>query len=120
VADTPDGSLGRDIFGFFTEAPLKTTALDLGPSAQPAAPVGAVSLTAFGDAMKSQASVAALKSAGRYASFVLQLECGHCGYKSPVETQEGEFERQCYSCGTVNKTRRGTINVLTSSGFVEI
>jgi transposase-like protein len=68
----------------------------------------------------SQSMVALLKSTGQYASFVLQMECGHCGYKSPVETKGGSFERQRYACGTVNKTQRGKINVMTQSGFVAI
>ncbi|MDR1747031.1 MAG: DUF805 domain-containing protein [Tannerella sp.] len=120
VVDTPDGSLGRDRFGFFTEAPIKSNGICLEPDSDKAATVDALSLTAFGDAVKSQSSVAILKSQGQYASFMLEMECGHCGYKSPVETKEGDFERQCYSCGTVNRTRRGKITVMTPFGMAEI
>jgi len=120
VVDTPDGSLGRDRFGFFTEAPIKSNGICLEPDSDKAATVDALSLTVFGDAVKSQSSVAILKSQGQYASFMLEMECGHCGYKSPVETKEGDFERQCYSCGTVNRTRRGKITVMTPFGIAEI
>ena len=120
VVDTPDGSLGRDIWGFYTEAPLKTGGLKLETSVKKTEPAASLSLTAFGDAMKSQGTVALLKSSGQYAAFVLQMECGQCGYKSPVETTEGEFERQCYACGAVNKNQRATISVMTRSGMVKI
>jgi hypothetical protein len=124
VVDTPDGSLGRDIFGFYTEAPIKTSGIRLESDPGTTAQVSALSLTAFGDtigdAMKSQASVAALKAAGQYASFVLQLECGDCLYKSPVETEEGFFKRQCYACGAPNEVQRGQILVMTHSGQVAI
>jgi len=70
--------------------------------------------------MKGQTAVAQLKSAGQYAAFVLLLECGHCGYKSPVETKAGDFERQCYACGAINKSHRGTINVFLGSKMVQL
>jgi uncharacterized membrane protein YhaH (DUF805 family) len=120
VVDTPDGSLGRDIFGFYTEKPLKSSGIAVVKPNDKVATVDALSLTAFGDAMKNQSSVAMLKSTGQYANFVLQMECGHCGYKSPVETVEGQFDRQCYSCGTINHTTRGKIIVGTQRGLVEI
>ncbi len=120
VVETPDGALGRDMFGFYTEAPTKTSRLTLETSAPVRDQVESVSLTAFGDAMKSQTSVAQLKSAGQYATFVLLLECGHCGYKSPVETEAGDFERQCYACGAINKSHRATINVFVGSKMVQI
>jgi hypothetical protein len=120
IVDTPDGSLGRDIFGFYTEAPIKNSGISLETTGTATTHVESLSLTAFGDAMKSQGSVASLKSMEQYASFVLQMECGHCGYKSPVETKEGRFERQCYACGAVNETQRGQIKVMTQAGLVEI
>jgi hypothetical protein len=120
AVETPDGTLGRDTFGFYTEAPIKTNGLRLETSAPAPGPVDSVSLTAFGDAMMSQTAVAQLKSAGEYAVFVLLLECGHCGYKSPVETKAGDIERQCYACGAVNRTHRGTINVFVGSKMVQI
>lgn len=120
TVDTPDGALGRDIFGFYTEAPIKTGGLVLETSAPASKTVQAVSLTAFGDAMKSQTAVAQLKQAGRYANFVLLMECGRCGYKSPVETQEGDMERQCYCCGATNACFRASINVFLGSNMVNI
>lgn len=120
VVETPDGTLGRDILGFYTEAPLKTSRLRIESSSPIPGPVECVSLTASGDALKSQASVAQLKSTGQYASFMLLLECGHCSYRSPVETEPGEFERQCYACGALNKCQRGNINVYVGSMSVQI
>lgn len=121
AVETPDGTLGRDMFGFYTEAAIKTSGLRLETSAPvPGPPVESVSLTAFGDAMKSHTAVAQLKEAGEYAAVVLLLECGHCGYKSPVETKAGDFERQCYACGAMNKSQRGTINVFLGSKVVQI
>lgn len=120
AVETPDGTLGRDMFGFYTEVPIKTSGLRLETSAPVRGLVESVSLTAFGDAMKSQTAVAQVKSAGQYAAFVLLLECGHCGYKSPVETKAGDLERQCYACGATNKSHRGTINLFLGSKMVQI
>jgi hypothetical protein len=120
VVETPDGTLCRDVFGFYTEAPIKTAGLKLATSAPSQDTVEPVSLTAYGDPMKSQASVAQLKSQGQYANFVLMMECGHCGYKSPVETQAGEIDRECYCCGATNKGFRGPITVFAGSSAVEI
>jgi hypothetical protein len=120
VVETPDGVLGRDTLGFYTEAPLKTSGLKLEASAPVPDPVESDSLTAFGDAMKSQTVVAQLKSSGQYAAFILLLECGHCSYKSPVETTAGEFERQCYACGATNKSSRATISIYLGSKKVQI
>ncbi|MDR2567093.1 MAG: hypothetical protein LBC97_13760 [Bifidobacteriaceae bacterium] len=121
LVDTPDGTLGRDMVGFFTEARIKTSGLRLpGTSPAPGAPVESKSLTSGGDSMKGPFGVAMLKSAGEYATLVLLMECGQCGYKSPVETTEGSFDRQCYACGTVNHTKRGNIQVMTPRGPVQI
>ncbi|MDR0594548.1 MAG: hypothetical protein LBG60_15130 [Bifidobacteriaceae bacterium] len=120
VCETPDGALGRDIIGFYTEAPLKTSGITPDAPAADQSPVRASSLKAFGDGVKSQYSVATLKSIGDYAAFVLQMECGRCGYQSPVETERGTFQRQCYACGTVNTVQRGRIQVITQSGPVDI
>jgi hypothetical protein len=120
VVDTPDGSLGRDLNGFYTEKPLKINNIQLESNIEQIGLVKSVSLTDFGNGYNNQLSAATLKSRGQYASLVLLMECGRCAYKSPVETAKGEFERQCYACGAVNRTRRGAINVMTSSGFVEI
>lgn len=120
AVETPNGTLGRDMVGFDTEAPIKTSGLRLETATPMPGPVESVSLTAFGDAMKSHTMVAHLKSAGEYAAVVLLLECGHCGYKSPVETKAGDFERQCYACGATNKSSRGTINIYLGSKMVQI
>jgi HEAT repeat protein len=120
IVETPDGALCRDMLGFYTEGPIKTSGLTLHTSQPASDTVESLSLTAFGDAMKSQASVAQLKQQGNYANFILLMECGRCGYKSPVETQAGPMERECYCCGATNKTTRGTINVMLGSGMAEI
>jgi uncharacterized membrane protein YhaH (DUF805 family) len=120
VVDTPDGSLGRDLHGFYTEARIKSHGILPETHDNRIKLASALSLTAFGNVVQNQSSVALLKSVGQYASFILQMECGHCGYSSPVETIEGDFERQCYACGTVNKTQRGQIQVYTPQGIVAI
>ena len=120
TVETPDGALCRDMFGFYTEGPIKTSRLTLHTSEPVSDTVESLSLTAYGDAMKSQLSVAQLKQRGNYANFILLMECGHCGYKSPVETQAGAMERECYCCGATNKTSRGNINVMVGSGTAEI
>lgn len=116
VVETPDGTLGRDMLGFYTEAPIGTKDLHLEvPAAEKT--VDSQSLTAFGDhAFKSQGMVAMLQSRGQYARFVLLMECGRCGYKSPVETVAGPMERQCYCCGAMNTTTRAPITVYGGSG----
>jgi hypothetical protein len=108
--------------GFFTEAPLKTRGLKThyrcyGTSG---GSVGAQSLKDYGEMLKVQSAVAALKASGQYARYVLMMSCGQCGYESPVETQEGDMERECYFCGTNNQTRRGAINVFTAQGLVKL
>jgi len=120
VVETPDGNLGRDIFGFYTEAPLKHSGIYLETDTNKTTPVETLSLTAFGDNVGNQGTVAFVKFTGEYAKLVLLMECGHCGYKSPVETEAGELERQCYACGTVNIIRRDNIAVVTPSDFVPI
>jgi hypothetical protein len=120
TVETPDGALSRDMFGFYTEAPLKTSGLTLLTSEPVSDTVESLSLTAYGDPMKSQLSVAQLKLQGHYANFILLMECGRGGYKSPVETQPGPMERECYCCGAKNKTSRGTITVALGSTSVEI
>lgn len=121
TVETPDGALGRDALGFYTEAPLKTHGLSLLPSVPEPVTVGSMSLTAYGDdPMRSQLVVAQLKQQRQYANFVLLMECGRCGYKSPVETSAGEMERQCYCCGAVNRTHRASVSVATPYGMVDI
>jgi len=121
LVDTPDGSLGRDMNDYFTEAPLKTKDLKIGsPSARPGT-VEFSSLRAFGDPFKNQSCVAQLKAAGRYSRLILLMECGRCGYQSPVETEAGPLARECYCCGAENTGERGSVNVVSGDGrFVEI
>ena len=123
LVDTPDGTLGRDTVGFFTESPLKTKGLQTnyrsyGKSGES---VESQSLMNFdGDVVKTQSTVAALKAAGQYASLILMMKCGQCGYESPIETQEGGMDRECYFCGTNNKTHRMGVNVFTAQGMVKL
>ena len=116
AVDAPDGRLGRDMNGFFTDGPLKTKDLQLATTAPVPAPVEFESLTDPGNAMANQSVVANLKQQGQYAKFILEMECGHCGYKSPVETEGGDLTRQCYCCGADNTGTRGTINVFVGNG----
>jgi hypothetical protein len=121
AVDTPDGSLGRDVNGFYTEAPLKTSGLRLLTSAAVRAPVEFSSLTLFGDMMANQSVVASMKQQGQYTRFILQMECGRCGYKSPIESVSGNLTRQCYCCGAKNSGTRGSIDVVGPNGqMVEI
>jgi len=116
TVDTPDGSLGCDMNGYYTEAPLKTKNLRL---AAPPAVSGTVefsSLKMFGDGFQNQSVVASLKQAGKYARLVLLMECGRCGYQSPVETQAGSLVRECYCCGANNTGSRGSVSVIVSGG----
>jgi hypothetical protein len=116
TVETPDGSLGRDMNGFYTDGPLKTSGLRLATSAPVPAPTGFEGLTDPGNAIANQSVVANLKQQGQYAKFILQMECGRCGYKSPVETEGGDLTRQCYACGAENTGMRGTINVFVGNG----
>ncbi|MFA5336984.1 MAG: hypothetical protein WC330_01465 [Candidatus Omnitrophota bacterium] len=111
VVITPDGSLGRDIQGFYTEAPIKTKNILVEISGVRQKAVESLSLTGFGDMIANHNTVAQLKSQGQYARLVLQMKCGQCGYESPIETEPGSFVRECYCCGTENKCSRGSITV---------
>jgi hypothetical protein len=117
---TPDGSLGRDIQGYYTEAPIKTKKIVVSSPRSTSEAVECGSLMGFGDIMANQTTIAHLKSTGNYAQLILQMECGHCGYESPVETQPGSFTRECYCCGAENKVQRGNVNVFMGSRMVEI
>ena len=120
LVDTPDGTLGRDINGFFTEAPIKSTNLKIDNPCGKTGSVQAQSLMGFGNMMNNQNSVALQQMNGQYAKLILMMKCGQCGYESPVETVSGDMERQCYSCGTNNKTFRGIISVYTPMGAMEV
>jgi hypothetical protein len=120
TVDTPDGPLGRDTLGFYTEGPIKTKNLALETEFVHSDPVECSSLTCYGDIMKSGTTVAQLRKSGQYAQLVLLMKCGRCGYESPVETQAGSSVRQCYCCGTANKCQRGEINVFLGSSMVKV
>ncbi len=120
VVATPDGSIGRDINGLYTEAPLKTKNLIVECRSDSTQVVEFLSLKGFGDDFINQQTIAYLKVNGKYSRFILLMECGHCGYQSPIETQPGSLLRECYCCGTKNTGSRATINVFTHSGIVEI
>ena len=120
LVDTADGTLGRDINGFFTEAAIKTKSLNVSAPSGQADTVQAQSLLGFGDMIKNQTSVAHLKMTGEYAKLILMMKCGQCGYESPIETVAGDMERQCYACGANNKAHRGRISVHTERGAIEV
>ena len=120
LVDTPDGTLGMDINGFFTEAPIKTANLKIDNPCGKTESAQAQSLTGFGNMMNNQNSVALQKLHGQYAKLILLMKCGQCGYESPIETVAGNMERECYSCGTNNRTHRGKITVFMESGAVEV
>jgi len=119
VVETPDGNLCRDINALYTEAPLKTRNLRVGVRRENAAEVQCLSLTDFGDMMANQRNTAITKTQG-YAKLILLMECGACGYKSPVETEPGAMLRECYCCGATNKTSRGSVTVYLGTNMVEI
>lgn len=121
VVDTPDGSLGRDMNGYYTEAPLKTKNLKVASQSARPGTVEFSSLTdTFGEPMVQMSTVASQQKTGQYARLVLLMECGHCGYQSPVETQAGPFVRECYCCGAENKGERGTLTVFLGGSMVRI
>ena len=120
VVDTPDGSLGRDINGYYTEAQIKTKGLIVESRLSKSETVEFLSLNGFGDMLANQTTVAQLKKSGQYARLVLFMKCGHCGYESLVETLPGELVRECYCCGVTNKGHRGGMTIFMGSSKVEI
>lgn len=120
VVTTPDGSFGRDIQGFYTEASIKTKNIALEVSGVKQNAVESSSLMGFGNMLANQQTVAQLKSQGQYAKLILQMKCGKCGYESPIETEPGSFSRECYCCGIENKCQRGNVNVFLGSRKIEI
>lgn len=120
MVDTPKGSLGRDMQGYYTESPLKTENLIVEFRQDESEAVEFLSLKGFGDVFANQNSVAFLKKNGEYSQLVLFMKCGYCGYESPVETQPGSLIRECYCCGVKNNGRRGSVNVFLDSSMVEI
>lgn len=120
VVDTPDGSLGRDNQGFYTEAPLNTENLAVESRRGKPESVEFLSLKDSDNMVANPRSVAILKQQGQYARLVLLMKCGECGYESPVETQAGELVRECYCCGTTNQGSRAAVNLFLGSSMVQI
>ncbi len=120
VVDTQNGSLCRDINGYYTEASIKTKNLIFESRCEKSETVNFSSLTGFGDMQANQMTVAHLKKTGQYSKLVLLMKCGNCGYQSPIETQPGTLIRECYCCGVENKGHRGTITMFIGSSKVEI
>ena len=120
VVETPDGSLGRDMNGFYTEAPIRTDNLRVECKRDNTpAEVQCLSLTDFGNTMENQRNTAITKTQG-YAKLILLMECGACGYKSPIETEAGSLVRQCYCCGTKNTASRAPVSVFLGTRPVDI
>jgi hypothetical protein len=120
VVETPDGTLGRDVNGYYTEAPIRTHNLRVQARCDKTETVELVSLKGFGNEVANLNCAAFLKKSGQYSRLVLLMKCGNCGYESPVETQAGTLVRECYCCGVKNKGHRGSVNVFIGSGTVEI
>jgi hypothetical protein len=122
TVQTPDGSVCRDKIGFYSIAPIKSEniVLDL-PRGKPEI-VDFESLKDFDETTHISIlnTVAYLKQSGEYAKLVLLMKCGKCGYESPIETQAGILERECYCCGAKNKGERGNINVFVRGIIVQI
>lgn len=120
VVETPDGSLGRDMNGFYTEAPIKTENLCVECKRESApSEVQCLSLKDFGNMIENQRNTAITKTQG-YATLILLMKCAACGYESPIETEAGSMVRQCYCCGTRNKASRAGVTVFLGSRQVEI
>ena len=109
IVETPDGNLGRDCEGFYTEAPLRTSGLQLKAKDGVGTDVEFESMVFPGNMMLAAQMVAQLRAAGGYAKLVFMMKCGRCGYESPVEAEAGEFTCQCYKCGATNGGTRATI-----------
>ena len=120
VVNTPDGSLGRDLQGYYTEAPIKMKNIIVESGCGKSEAVQFSSLKDFGNKFANQTTVAHLKSVGKYSRLILLMKCGHCGYESPVETQPGSLVRECYCCGAENRGHRGEINIILGSHTVGI
>jgi hypothetical protein len=95
VVETPDGTLGRDMNGFYTEAAIKTKDIVVESRQTNLETVECSSLMGFGNINQNHTAVAQITETGQYAKVVLLMKCGNCGYESPVETQAGSFSREC-------------------------
>ena len=78
-----------------------------------------LSLTDFGNMMESQRNTAVTKTQG-YEKLILMMECGACGYKSPIETEAGPLVRQCCCCGTKSMACRAPVTVYLGTRQVVI
>jgi hypothetical protein len=120
VVNTPDGSLGRDLEGFYAPSALRTIGLTVPSRRSESRPVEARGLKSYGDGAASQRTTARNKLSGEYSKLVLLMTCGTCGYESPVETQPGQMVRECYRCGVKNSCQREKIAVTIDAGTVEV
>jgi hypothetical protein len=120
IVETPDGNLGRDMNGYFTEGPLKTMGLAADKLEPRTGPVDCQSLLGFGNMQQNQMAVVQIRRAGSYAKLVLLMKCGSCGYESPVETEAGAFSRECYQCGVENNCQRMRISIILGDQAVDI
>jgi hypothetical protein len=120
IVETPDGNLGRDCEGFYTEAPLKTQGVRLKTKDGVGARVEFESLVFPGNVMLGAQMVAQLRSSGGYAKLIFTMKCGRCGYDSPVEADAGTVSRECYRCGATNTGQRMSINLATPKGYTEV
>ena len=73
-----------------------------------------------GDSILNATAVAQLRKLGEYASLILLMKCGNCGYESPVETNAGSLTRECYACGAKNTGHRAAIQLFFDGKFVQI
>lgn len=121
IVETPDGNLGRDAMSFYTEAPLKTAALALPVSESSPQSVAWENLKcSFDDLMKGAQMVIEIRQRGSYANLIHLMQCGHCGYESPIETEPEGMTRQCYCCGATNTGGRGSVNIIAGMDFVSV
>ena len=112
-------NFGRDINGFYTEKPIKAKDLKIDAGRRKSEPVEFLSLKGFGNEQANLVSVANIRSQGQYARLVLFMKCGHCGYESPIETEPGTIQAECYCCGVKNYGTRGDVMIMLRSGPVK-
>ena len=74
----------------------------------------------FDDLMKGAQMVIEIRQRGSYANLIHLMQCGHCGYESPIETEPEDMTRQCYCCGATNTGGRGSVNIIAGMDFVSV
>jgi hypothetical protein len=120
IVETPDGNLGRDMNGFFTEGPLNTKNLIVRERQNNLRSFKCAGLFGFGNMRQNHLAVAQIIQTGNHAKLVLLMRCGNCNYESPVETHAGSFIRECFKCGSTNNCERGDILVNIDGGTFHI